>query len=231
MATVSATGTRYSSPTSWNGRTSTGAPQASDPLAAQASAASRSGAVMTQKPPSCSLVSANGPSVVTTCPFWERTTVAVSGGWRPPAKTQAPADWTSALNASTALNRRWISSSGGTGSPSTVCTASRYCLMAGLPSSAFGWPRAGPLIAVTNGGPPESAPARASVARRTRRRLRAQGPAAPNVTKLTTLRNEAAANPRGERDAEEGQEAGGGHGRQWSMIMTPRRFLPSVRSR
>src|SRR5215831_8156100 len=157
MAAASAAGTLYSSPVSWNGRTSTGAPQASEPLAAQASAASRSGAVMTQKPPSCSLVSANGPSVVTTCPFCERTTVAVSGGWRPPAKTQIPADWTSALNASTALYRCWITSSGGIGSPSTMCTASRYSLMSGLPSS--GQRRSRPLIAVHERGLPESTPA------------------------------------------------------------------------
>src|SRR5215467_5671559 len=175
MATVSATGTRYSSPTSWNGRTSTGAPQASDPLAAQASAASRSGAVMTQKPPSCSLVSANGPSVVTTWPFWERTTVAVSGGWRPPAKTQTPADWTSALNASTALYRRWISSSGGIGSPSTMCTASRYCLMPALPSPGPA-PRR-PLICVYERHPPESTPARRP------EQLTAPNPAPQYVTK------------------------------------------------
>src|SRR5215831_15480908 len=156
MATVSATGTRYSSPTSWNGRTSTGAPQASEPLAAQVSAASRSGTLMTQNPPSCSLVSANGPSVVTTCPFWERTTVAVSGGWRPPAKTQIPADWTSALNTSTALNRCWITSSGGIGSPSTMCTASRYSLITLPPSGPA--PRR-PLIRVHDRRPPESTPA------------------------------------------------------------------------
>ena len=35
------------------------------PFAAHSSAASRSGASMTQKPPSCSLLSANGPSVMT----------------------------------------------------------------------------------------------------------------------------------------------------------------------
>ena len=40
------------------------APCTADPLAAHASAASRSGAVMIQNPPSCSLVSANGPSVM-----------------------------------------------------------------------------------------------------------------------------------------------------------------------
>src|SRR6267154_6792184 len=100
---------------SWNGRTSTGAPQAADPLAAHSSAASRSAAVMTQKPPSCSLVSANGPSVVTTCPPWARTTVAVDGGCSPPAKTQAPDDLSSSLNSSTALYICCISASEGSG--------------------------------------------------------------------------------------------------------------------
>ena len=58
---------------------------------------------MIQKPPSCSLVSAYGPSVVTTRPPWPRTTVAVDGGYRPPANTQAPAAWTSALKSFTAV--------------------------------------------------------------------------------------------------------------------------------
>ena len=56
---------------------------------------------MTQKPPMCSLASANGPSVVIVSPSWTRTTVAVSGPCSPPAKTQRPAAVTSALNAST----------------------------------------------------------------------------------------------------------------------------------
>src|SRR5208282_4598977 len=80
-----------SSGTSWNGRTSTGAAQALVALAAQASASSRSAALMIQNPPSCSFVSANGPSVVRTSPSLIRTTVAVDGGCRPPANTQAPA--------------------------------------------------------------------------------------------------------------------------------------------
>src|ERR1035438_9858746 len=132
MAAASVLGTSYSSGSSWNGRTSTGAPQAADPLAAQSRAASRSATLMTQKPPSCSLVSANGPSVVTTWPPWARTTVAVAGGWRPPANTQAPADCRSALKASTALYACCICVSEGTGSPSTMCTASRYCFMSVL---------------------------------------------------------------------------------------------------
>ena len=49
---------------SWKGRTSTGALAGDGALAAQLSAASRSATLMIQKPPSCSLVSANGPSVV-----------------------------------------------------------------------------------------------------------------------------------------------------------------------
>ena len=49
---------------SWNGRTSTGPMHAADPFAAQSSASSRSAAVMIQKPPRCSFVSANGPSVM-----------------------------------------------------------------------------------------------------------------------------------------------------------------------
>ena len=77
-------------------------PQAAEPLAAQSRAASRSAALITQKPPICSLVSAYGPSVVTTWPPWARTTVAVDDGCRPPANTQAPAACTSLLKASTA---------------------------------------------------------------------------------------------------------------------------------
>src|SRR6266545_4606715 len=159
MAAVSALDTIYSSGTSWNGRTSTGAPQAVDPLPAHSSAASKSAALMTQKPPSCSLVSANGPSVVTTWPPWARTTVAVDAGWRPPANTQAPADWSSALKASTALYACCVASSEGVGSPSTMWTASRYCFMTILPSPCpLGRHASGPFIPVHERGPPESTP-------------------------------------------------------------------------
>ncbi len=51
---------------SWNGRTSTGPRHATAPWRANSRAASRSGALSTQNPPSCSLLSANGPSVVST---------------------------------------------------------------------------------------------------------------------------------------------------------------------
>ena len=47
-----------SSGISWKARTSTGPPQAAEPFAAQSSALARSAALTTQKPPSCSLVSA-----------------------------------------------------------------------------------------------------------------------------------------------------------------------------
>src|SRR5206468_8752517 len=96
-------GRRQASGRSWNGRTSTAPRQAADPLRAHSRAASRSGTSMIQKPPTCSLVSANGPSVVRTSPSLTRTTVAVSAGCSPLAKTHAPLAWTSALNSSTSL--------------------------------------------------------------------------------------------------------------------------------
>ena len=49
-------------------------------LRAQPSAASRSGAFRMVMPPICSLLSMNGPSVVTTSPPWWRSTVAVFAG-------------------------------------------------------------------------------------------------------------------------------------------------------
>ena len=99
------------------GRTSTGSLHAAVALRAQPSAASRSGARMIQNPPMCSLPSAKGPSVMSTSPSAARSTVAVSGGCRPPVNTQAPAALSSA---STALTSRMIGSriSGGGGSPS-----------------------------------------------------------------------------------------------------------------
>ncbi len=84
---------------------------------------------MTQNPPSCSFVSANGPSVTVVLPPSTRTTVALSGGRSPPPKTQAPADCNSALTTSTRANWVCMSSVDGIGSPSTVCTASRYCIV------------------------------------------------------------------------------------------------------
>src|SRR5438445_6265851 len=111
MAAPSALGTTYSSGISWNGRTSTGAPQAADPLPAHLRAASRSGALVIQKPPSCSLVSANGPSVVTTSPSCTRTTVAVLGG----------VEHVDVLVGLLHLLGR------GADSLSTICTASSYC--------------------------------------------------------------------------------------------------------
>src|SRR5215510_3764450 len=46
-------------------------------------------------PPSCSLVSAYGPSVVATLPFFQYRVTAVSGGWRGTSATRCP------------LARRW----------------------------------------------------------------------------------------------------------------------------
>src|ERR1700693_4241093 len=51
-----------------NGRTSTGARQATTALRPHASASSRSAASSIQKPPICSLVSRYGPSVMSTLP-------------------------------------------------------------------------------------------------------------------------------------------------------------------
>ena len=72
---------------------------------------------MIQNPPMCSLPSANGPSVMSRSPPSARSTVAVSGGCRPPVKTQAPA---ARISAFTASMSRMIGSriSGGGGSPS-----------------------------------------------------------------------------------------------------------------
>src|SRR5437588_4825204 len=81
-----------SSASSWKGRTSIGTWQARVALRPHSSAASRSGALITQKPPMCSLPSANGPSVVSTSSPSSCTTVAVLEGCNPPANTHAPAE-------------------------------------------------------------------------------------------------------------------------------------------
>ena len=109
-----------------------GAAQASVALAAHASAASRSPALITQNPPMCSLPSANGPSVISLSPSWTRTTVAVLGGWSPPANTHAPADCSSALKAATSWYIFCAASGGGGALPSTECTLSMYCFIEGL---------------------------------------------------------------------------------------------------
>ena len=72
---------------------------------------------MTVNPPMCSLPSANGPSVVSTSPPSGRSTVAELGGCRPPAKTQAPAAWSSSWSARTSLLTFSMSTSGGGVSP------------------------------------------------------------------------------------------------------------------
>src|ERR1019366_5878404 len=86
---------------SWNGRTSTGIRHSRAAFRAHASAASRSGALITQIPPMCSLPSRNGPSVTSTSPSESLSTVAVLDGCSPPAKTHAPAARSSSLTAPT----------------------------------------------------------------------------------------------------------------------------------
>jgi hypothetical protein len=85
--------------------------------AAQASAASRSGALITVNPPRCSLPSVNGPSVSSGVPSRSRTTVAALAGCSPAAKTQAPA---ARISSFSAASPAMIGSrtSGGGGSPS-----------------------------------------------------------------------------------------------------------------
>src|SRR5262249_45464436 len=65
------------SPSSLTGLTSIGSVVARAILRPHSSAPSRSGALIRQKPPICSLPSVNGPSVVSTSPLLTRTTVAV----------------------------------------------------------------------------------------------------------------------------------------------------------
>src|SRR5664279_3221294 len=81
---------------------------------------------MIQKPPMCSFDSANGPSVSTAAPLSIRTTVAVSGGSRPPANTQAPAPRSSSLNVSTAAKTPAMASGSGGGASWVPWTDSRY---------------------------------------------------------------------------------------------------------
>src|SRR5581483_7817299 len=69
------------SPLGWRiGRTSIGSVVARASLRPHSSAASRSGALMMVNPPTCSLPSTNGPSVVSDSPSFTRTTVAVLAG-------------------------------------------------------------------------------------------------------------------------------------------------------
>jgi hypothetical protein len=83
-----------------NGRTSMAKVVALAAFLPHSRAASRSGALMRQMPPRYSLPSAYGPSVIRTSPSPGRSTVAVSGPCRPPAKTQAPASRSSAWKVS-----------------------------------------------------------------------------------------------------------------------------------
>src|SRR5580704_6345243 len=84
-----------------NGRTSTGARQATTALRPHASASSRFAALSIQKPPTCSLVSRYGPSVMSTLPLGcARRDLALLSPERPPAKTLTPAASISSLSTS-----------------------------------------------------------------------------------------------------------------------------------
>src|SRR5271157_31998 len=83
-----------------NGRTSTGARQATAALRPHASASSRLAASSTQKPPMCSLVSRYGPSVMSTLPSGcARSDLALLAGERPATKILTPAATISSLSA------------------------------------------------------------------------------------------------------------------------------------
>src|SRR6185312_4036023 len=103
--------------TSRMGRTSIGSVIARASLRAQPSAASRSGAWMIVKPPTCSLPSVYGPSVVSTSASLACRTVEVSAGKSAAAKTHAPAALISAFTAWT-LRMMFSRNGGGGGSPS-----------------------------------------------------------------------------------------------------------------
>src|SRR6266568_3092124 len=100
-----------------SGRTSIGRCVTSASLRADSSAASRSGSRKIVNPPTCSLPSVNGPSVVSVSPPLTRTTVAVLAGCSPALKTHDPAAFRSLPQASTPA-MIGSSTSGGGGSPS-----------------------------------------------------------------------------------------------------------------
>src|SRR6266852_3199264 len=84
-----------------NGRTSTGARQATAASRPHASASSRLAASSTQKPPMCSFVSRYGPSVTSTLPSGcARSDFALLAAERPPTKTTTPAAAISLLSTS-----------------------------------------------------------------------------------------------------------------------------------
>jgi hypothetical protein len=89
-----------------NGRTSTGARQATAALRPHPSASSRLAASSTQKPPMCSLVSRYGPSVIRTLPSGcTRSDLALLAAERPPTKILTPAATISSLSVDIAGHR------------------------------------------------------------------------------------------------------------------------------
>src|SRR2546425_7899488 len=72
-------------------RTSITLPLAAGTRDAHCRALSISGTLMTKKPPSCSLVSANGPSCTCCLPLLSFSVVAVCTGLRPAPLTNTPA--------------------------------------------------------------------------------------------------------------------------------------------
>src|SRR5580693_607600 len=120
----------------WKRRTSCGQPQATAIFPAHIRAASSSATSTTVKPPRCSFVSANGPSVISGMPLDASTLNTGAASSRPPRKTKTPAAFISATSALTALDFSCSSSTVWSGTHSSL-KLMRYSVMSPpLP----GWP-------------------------------------------------------------------------------------------
>src|SRR5499427_5502244 len=128
--------------------TSCGQPTATATRPAQYRAAASSGTSTTAKPPRCSLVSTNGPSVKTGEPLLGSTLHTTVEASRPPSlKTKTPATVISSIRALPALPLSRSSSSVRSGTHSSL-KAIRYSAISS--SSAHGQPGGLPLTFSTN---------------------------------------------------------------------------------
>src|ERR1035438_93292 len=109
-------------------RTSCGQPQATAIFPAHSRAASSSATSTTAKPPRCSLVSTNGPSVNSGVPLDASTLNTGTASSRPPVKMKTPEAFISATNELTALDFSRRSSTVRSGTHSAL-KAMRYSVM------------------------------------------------------------------------------------------------------
>src|SRR5580692_4482515 len=112
----------------WRRRTSCGQPQATVIFPAHSRAASSSATSTTVKPPRCSLVSMNGPSVNSGVPLGASTLNTGTASSTPPVKMKTPAAFISATSARTALDFPRNSSTVWSGTHSSL-KAMRYSVM------------------------------------------------------------------------------------------------------